>query len=252
MYASPKFLPAGDTALVIEFGDTVDRHLSALVLALAERLEAARLPGVIEQVPTFRSLMVHFEPLVLDAAVLEKTLSDLVADLLAAERTGAIASSGKTFRLPACYDPALAPDLDMVAARTGLTPEGVVECHSAEIYHVYMLGYLPGFPYMGDVPDALKVPKLDSPRVKVPVGGIALAGALTAVYPVESPGGWNLIGRSPVAIWDLRRDPPALFAPGDKVRFEPVSLDTYHALARRAAEGTLVLAPEPAREGDGA
>ncbi|MDC7788748.1 5-oxoprolinase subunit PxpB [Rhodoplanes sp. TEM] len=236
----PRILTSGDTALVVEFGREVDRRVSALVLALTRRLEAAALDGVVELVPTFRSLMVHYDPLVLAPSDLAARLAALAAGLDAVEEPG------RLWRLPACYDPAVAPDMADVAAATGMTPAEIAAVHSAETYHVYMLGYLPGFPYMGDTPVPLRLPRRRDPRVKVPPGSIAIATAMTAVYAIESPGGWNLIGRTPALMWDLRRDPPALLAAGDKVRFEPVSLADYEALAASAAAGTLVLTPEPA------
>ncbi|RAI46023.1 5-oxoprolinase subunit PxpB [Rhodoplanes roseus] len=236
----PRILTSGDTALVVEFGSAIDRGVSALVLALTERLEGAALPGVTELVPTFRSLMVHYDPLVIAPADLAARLEAMAAGLDAVERPG------RLWRLPACYDPAVAPDIDDVAAATGLTPDEIAACHSAETYHVYMLGYLPGFPYMGDTPEPLRLPRRTDPRVKVPGGSIAIATAMTAVYAIESPGGWNLIGRTPVRVWDLRRESPALLAAGDKVRFDPVPLAAFESLAARAAEGTLVITPEPA------
>lgn len=241
---------SGDTAVVVEFGDRIDRHVSALVLALAHRVEEARWPGIVELVPTFRSLMVHYEPLLLAPAALLGRLENLVASLEAADQAGRLDESGRLWRLPVWYDEAVAPDLAEVAARTGLTSAQVAECHSAETYHVYMLGYLPGFPYMGNVPARLALSKLETPRLKVPVGGIAIAGEMTAIYPIESPGGWYLIGRTPVRVWDLRRELPALIAPGDKVRFEPVRRDAYEAMAARAAEGSLAITPEVFSSGE--
>ena len=140
---APRFLPCGDTALCVEFGDNIDRHVSALVLALADRLEAASMPGIVELVPTFRSLLIHTDPSVLLQAELTAKLEPLLTGLEAAE------GPGRLWRLPACYDESLAPDLAEVASRTGLTPHQVAERHSAVTYHVYMVGFLPGYPYMG-------------------------------------------------------------------------------------------------------
>ncbi|WP_378478185.1 5-oxoprolinase subunit PxpB [Rhodoplanes azumiensis] len=238
--AEPRILTSGDTALVVEFGREVDRRVSALVLALTRRLEAQPIAGVIELVPTFRSLMVHYDPLVIAPADLSARLAASAAGLDAVEEPG------RLWRLPACYDPAVAPDIAAVAAATGLTPSEIAALHSAETYHVYMLGYLPGFPYMGDTPAALRLPRRTDPRVKVPAGSIAIATAMTAVYGIESPGGWNLIGRTPALMWDLRREPPALLAAGDKVLFEPIGLSEYEALAARASAGTLTITSEPA------
>jgi inhibitor of KinA len=232
-----KVLAAGDTAIIVEFGETIDRRLSAAVLALAQRLDEARLDGVVEIVPTFRSLMVHFEPLVQPASALEARIGELMQGL----RT--IENAGRLWRLPACYDAQLAPDLDDVAARAGLRPRQLVERHSGQTYHVYMLGFLPGQAYMGDLPAELALPRRITPRQTIPAGSLAIAATMTCIFPQETPCGWHLIGRSPVALWEKHPHPGALLAPGDKVTFDPVSLREYERLAARAAEGALTIAP---------
>ena len=141
-----RVLPAGDTAVVVEFGEHIDRKVSVAVLALARRLTEARLEGIVETVPTFRSLMVHYDPLVLPTSLLTEHIAELVQGLQTT------APAGRRWRLPACYDSEIAPDLEDVAERTGLTPAQVVECHSSTTYHVYMLGFMPGMAYLGDVP----------------------------------------------------------------------------------------------------
>ena len=233
-----KFLSCGDAALCVEFGDRADRHVSALVLALAHRIEAAQVKGIVELVPTFRSLLIHYDPAVLLQADLKATLAPLLSNLKPAQ------SDSRLWHLPACYDPSLSPDLADVAARTGLTLEQVVERHSAITYHVYMVGFLPGYPYMGDLAPELVLPRRDNPRTSVPAGSIAIATTQTAVYALESPGGWHLIGRTPAPLWDVRREPPVLLGPGDKVAFQPISLREYEQLLAKATEGTLQLQPE--------
>jgi len=237
MTSAPRFLPSGDTALVVEFSDTIDRHVSVLVLALAQRIDDAALDGVIETVPTFRSLMVHYDPLRLPHAQLKARLAQLVEGLSASD------AAGRLWHIPACYDPSLGPDLSDVAERTGLSVADVIAMHSAETYHVYMVGFLPGFPYMGDLPAKLALPRRENPRIKVPRGSLAIAMTMAAVYPLESPGGWPLHGRTPVWLGDLRRASPALFTPGDKVKFEPISLSEFEALSARAEAGTLTIEP---------
>lgn len=240
----PRFLHGGDTALVVEFGDRIDGGLSGLVLALARRLEGAAIPGVVETVPTFRSLMVHYDPLRLKQAELKRRLAPLVEGLEAAE------SAGRRWRIPACYDESMGLDLADVAQRTGLSVSQVVERHSATTFHVYMMGFLPGLPYLGGLPPEFNLPRRENPRIRLPSGSIAVAMAMTVIYPLESPGGWHILARTPVPLWDMRRDPPALLAAGDKVKFEPVSLPEYEALLASAAAGDLGLAPDgqPARE----
>ena len=232
-----KILPAGDTAVVVEFGDHIDRRLSARVLALARRLDESGLAGLVETVPTFRSLMVHYEPLVLPAAALTARIGELVQGLQASE------DAGRAWCLPACYDTRLAPDLDDVAARTGLSPGQVIERHSAVTYHVYMLGFLPGQAYMGDVPAELALARRATPRVKIPAGSLAIAATMTCIFPLATPCGWHLIGRSPIALWERRPGAGALLAPGDKVTFAPVSLREYERLSAKAADGALEIMP---------
>jgi inhibitor of KinA len=238
-----RFLPGGDTALVVEFGDRVDRRLSGLVLALARRLEDAAIPGVVEAVPTFRSLLVHYDPLRLRQAELKRRLAPLLDGLEAAE------SAGRRWRIPACYDPSLGLDLADVAGRTGLTVAQVAERHSGAVHHVYMMGFLPGLPYLGGLPAEFELPRRENPRIKLPRGSIAVAMSMTVIYPLESPGGWHILARTPAPLWDMALDPPAVLAAGDKVVFEPVSLGEYEALLARAAAGDLRLAPDaPERE----
>jgi inhibitor of KinA len=239
-----RFLAAGDTALVAEFGDTIDRALSDRVLQLAARVRAAGVAGVVEMVPTYRSLMVHYDPL----ATGHEELSAQLAALL--EAGGAAAASARLWRVPACYEAAYAPDLQDVAQRTGLAPDEVVRLHSQTLFHVYMIGFVPGYPYMGDLPAALVLPRRADPRVRVPPGSIAIASTMTAVYPIESPGGWHLIGATPVRLFDAARvtasgdGRPALFSPGDKVRFEPVAAAHFEEIRRASDASDYVLQSE--------
>jgi inhibitor of KinA len=234
----PRFLQSGDTAIVVEFGDGIDRQLSAQVLSLARTVQAAAIPGVVEAVPTFRSVMVHYDPLVIPNARLKQLLMPLLEGLTAGE------SAARCWRLPACYDQAVGPDLTDVAHRTGLTVNQVIERHSGAIYHVYMLGFLPSFPYMGDLAAELQLPRRETPRIKVPRGAIAIATALTCIYTLDSPGGWHLVGTTPAPLWDLRRDPPAPLAAGDKVVFTPISLREHQSLLTKVANGEYQLTPE--------
>lgn len=232
-----KLLHAGDTALVVEFGEQIDRRLSAWVLALARHLDDEQIVGVIETVPTFRSLMVHFDPLVLPSA----KLSGLIAQLM--QGLQITAQSRRCWRLPACYDVRLAPDLDDVATRTGLSRGQVIDRHSAVTYHVYMLGFLPGQAYMGDIPIELAMARRETPRQKIPAGSLAIATTMTCIFPLETPCGWHLIGRSPIALWETWPSPRALLAPGDRVIFEPVSFREYEDLLTQAADGGLKIVP---------
>jgi inhibitor of KinA len=223
-----RFLASGDTALVVELGDGIDARVSALVLALAQQVAAAAIAGVIEVVPTFRSLMVHYDPLRVSQAELERAVAPLLARLESSP------PPGRRFRIPVCYDESVGLDLAAVAARTGLTVPKLVARHTAAEFRVYMTGFLPGFPYLGGLPRELYLPRRETPRLAVPRGSVAIAMDMTCIYSLESPGGWHVLGRTPVQLFDLDRDPPTLLAAGDSVSFTPISLAEYHRLASAA------------------
>jgi KipI family sensor histidine kinase inhibitor len=225
--------------LVVEFGDTVDRALSDRVLRLAARLRAARPTGVTETVPTFRSLMIHYDPTLTSAAEIVRAVEAVQGREAAPER------EARLWRVPACYDAPHAPDLEDVARRVGLSPSEIVSLHAETRYHVYMIGFLPGYPYMGDLPEPLRLPRRADPRIRVPPGSVAIATSMTAVYTMESPGGWHLIGATPVRFFDPGRTPPALLAPGDAVAFEPIGVREYEAI--RASVETSGYAPPAER-----
>ena len=225
------FLPSGDTAIVIEFGDEIDRAVSEEVLRLGARIRGAGIAGILELVPTFRSLLVHYDPLRLTAAELTDRVQALPRDETTLTQTRTL------WHVPVCYEAELAPDLADVAAQTGLTRDAVVALHSGTDYHVYMIGFLPGFPYMGDLPAPLVLKRRSDPRVRVPPGAVAIAMAMTAIYPLQSPGGWHLLGTTPIRLFDLSQPAPSLFSPGDAVRFAPVDRATFEAVQAAVGRG---------------
>ena len=234
-----RFLASGDRALVVEFGDRIERALSNDVLRLDASLRSSRLPGVVETVPTFRSLMVHYDPVATTCADLESAIASLL------NRRPDPRATTILWRVPVCYEGSFAPDLGDVANRTGLAPGEVVALHSAPRYHVYMLGFLPGFPYMGDLPDRLALPRRADPRLRVPAGSVSIATTLTAIYPYESPGGWHLIGVTPIRLFDPARSRPALLAPGDNVQFEPIDPASFASIRKAVDSGKYEVANEP-------
>jgi inhibitor of KinA len=216
-----KFLHSADSAVIVEFGDRIDRAVSDQVLGLAIRMRAADIVGVIEVVPSFRSLMVQYDPLRTDSAELIGAIQSLLTSKTALDR------KRRLWRVPVCYEGDFAPDLAGVARQTKLAPEEVVALHSGARYHVYMIGFVPGYPYMGDLAEALVLPRRADPRIRVPPGSVAVATTMTAIYPIESPGGWHLIGTTPIPVFDTLASPPALFAPGDAVEFESIDRATF-------------------------
>jgi inhibitor of KinA len=240
MAASVRFLNCGDTALTVEFGATIDARINRKVLALTAALQAAALNGVVELVPTFRSLTIHYNPLETESLRLQEQIRPNIDDFDHAE------VPGRRFQIPVCYEAAFGVDLTEVGKVTGLSSAQVIDCHSAPTYTVYAIGFLPGFPYLGGLREELVLPRRQSPRLVVPAGSVAIAMAMTGIYPLDSPGGWHLLGRTPVPLFDARQNPPVLFSPGDTLRFEPVTADRFAQLAaQQTALWPLLQAPLP-------
>jgi len=237
--APPRLLALGDGAWTVEFGDAIDPALNARVMALRDRLLAARaddplLAPVLDMVPTFRSLTVHFSPAQTDSEALAERLQAMAA------QDGQQLKTGRLWRLPACFDPGFALDLPALAQAKGMPDNEVIERLLDTEFRVYMIGFLPGFPYMGGLPPELAMPRLASPRQRVPAHSIAVAGEMCAVYPWESPGGWNLLGRTPVPLFDLNQtEQPAMLAAGDCVRWYAVQTAEYEDLLARCRNGQL-------------
>ena len=230
----PRLLPLGEAAWTVEFGDGIDPSLHARVMGFARALETAALPGVIEWVPTFRSCTVHFDPLAEGAETLGARLLEI------ADAAPPAALAGRRWRIPLLFGGEAGPDLAELAAHCGGSEEAVVAAITAGVFRVYMLGFMPGFPYLGGLPEALAMPRLATPRKTVPARSLAVTGTLAAVYPCASPGGWRLLGRTPLEPFDPRLDPPALFAPGDEVMWQAIDAAAYDRLEAAGAAGTLV------------
>lgn len=236
-----KYLSCGDTAFSVEFGTAIEPDINARVMGLhaaikAERA-AGRLAGVVEAVPSFRALLIHYDPLTTSRAALEPAVAELVAQ---DRRATAI---GRHWLIPCCYDdPELAPDLPDVAERTKLTAEQVIGLHSGAEFTVYVVGFMPGFPFMGGLPKELELPRRKQPRLAVPQSSVAIALVMTGIYPWESPGGWHLIGRTPLRMFDPRRAEPSLLGPADRVRFRRIDRVEFDALAAAQQAGTLDVA----------
>lgn len=232
-----RLLSLGDAALTVEFGSVIEPSIHARVLGFAGALEqlvaSGQLAGVVEWVPTFRSVTVYFDP--------DRVDGDALADKLQAlARTStSLTVAGARWRIPVCFDAGFAPDLDELAAAKGMTRERVVELMTQTVFSVYMLGFQPGFSYLGGLPEVLEMPRLASPRKRVPAGSVAVAQRMCAAYPWDSPGGWRLLGRTPVPLFDAGdAERPALLAPGDQVLWQAVDRDTYEALLASHMAGT--------------
>jgi inhibitor of KinA len=224
-----RVVPAGDSAIIVEFDELIDPVVNARTIACAEAIQAANLPGVRDVVPTYRSVAIYFDPL--------RTKSDLL--MTCVDRSATLASSAPEIarapvRIPVCYGADLGPDLALVAAFAGMREDDVIQVHTAATYRVFMLGFVPGFAYLGIVDARIAMPRHSTPRVRVPLGSVGIAGVQTGVYPAETPGGWQLIGRTPVKPFDPARERPFLMRAGDAVQFYPIDRSEYD----RAKAGT--------------
>jgi KipI family sensor histidine kinase inhibitor len=220
--------PLGDCALLIQFGERIDVQLNAQAIALAAALRAAQLPGVLDIAPAYGSVCVRYAPAQADA---RERLAAAIRPLLETAAP-APAASAAPVEIPVCYGGEFGPDLDAVAQQAQLETSEVIARHAGADYRVAMLGFAPGFPYLLGLPAALHTPRRDSPRTRVPAGAVAIGGAQTGIYPRELPGGWNIVGRTPLRLFDLDRDPPALLAPGTRVRLRAIDIDEFAALTR--------------------
>jgi KipI family sensor histidine kinase inhibitor len=209
-------LPAGDSAVLVCFGETIDLETNRRVHALASRIRRAPFDGIGAMVPGYAALMVHYDPLRLSV---DGALEWLQAQAAAAEHEPL--PPPRRVEVPVQYGGEHGPDLDFVARHTGFSPQEVVRRHAGGEYPVYFLGFTPGFPYLGGLDPRLAAPRLETPRQRVPAGSVGIAGPQTGIYSVESPGGWRLIGWTPLRLFDPQADPPALLAPGDIVCFIP-------------------------------
>jgi len=216
---SPRVVPLGDSALLVSLGTGVNLELSGRVVRLANDVRALDAPGLAGVVPAYAALAVHFDPCITDSSM----LADRVAALAAAEldRPAPDVGVGGTYHvIPVRYD---GPDLEAVAHQLQLPSGEVIRRHAGRTYQVLFLGFVPGFGYLGPLDPSLALPRRAEPRRRVPAGAVAIAGEQTAIYPIETPGGWHLIGRTETVLFDPLRDVPNLLAAGDRVRFEPVA-----------------------------
>ena len=224
----PRIEAVGDRCLLIGLGDTVDPQTSQRVFALVARLKEQPIAGVRDIVPAFTTVALHYQPEQLGETPFE-TLRALVLERMA-QPFESTEQAGRTIDVPVCYGGEFGPDLEDIAAQRGLSVEQVIELHQQSPHRVYMLGFAPGFPFIGGLNAALVMPRRASPRTRIPPGSVGIARDQSCIYPLETPGGWNLIGRTPVRLFDPAAQPPCLLAPGDCVRFVRIDEPTYHAM----------------------
>jgi inhibitor of KinA len=234
------FYPLGDAAIVLQFGDSIDRQTHLAILAFTTALEQHPFAGFREYVPAFTTVTVYYDPWEVSDkgqqdpyACVTQRLQQVLQQVKAhPEKTKA-----HLVEIPVCYGGKWGPDLELVAALNEITPEEVIRLHAAEEYLVYMIGFAPGFPYLGGMNDRIAAARKDKPRAKVLAGSVGIAGKQTGIYPIASPGGWQLIGRTPLVLFDPRRQPPSLLQAGDHIRFVPITEKDYEH-RKEEAHGT--------------
>ena len=227
-----EIVPLGDSALLVRLGDSIDERTHARVRAATQALETGRLPAVTEVVPAYTSVTLFYQPVL---AVAAGAPEDGIVDWLGArvrERLEKLparpaAPAGRTWEVPICYAPPHAPDLAEVAQATGLAPDEVTRRHAGAEYLVYLIGFAPGFPYMGGLPAALARPRRASPRARVAAGSVGIIGEQCCIYPVDTPGGWNLIGRTPLRLFRPEDERPSLLRAGDRVKFRAITAEEF-------------------------
>lgn len=217
LYPETIFRLMGDRGLLLEFGDEISSEVNEKVRRITLAIQAESVEGIVEIVPTYRSLLILHNPLILSFVDLKKRLERIEKGL---QQTPF--PEPKLTRIPALYGGSYGPDLEEVAKYHQISPEEVIQLHCSKPYFIYMIGFMPGFPYMGELPEALITPRLKTPRLSVPAGSVAIAQRQTGIYPMESPGGWQIIGRTPVKLFNPEREPPALLQMGDHVQFFPI------------------------------
>ena len=238
-----RFLLTGDTSLSVEFGDVINEAINHDIRAYKIALEKAGIPGIVETVPTYRSLMVHYDPSVIPYAQIRMKLEQLLNEMGEIE-----IPPSPVLEIPVLYGGEMGPDLPFVAENAGMSEEEVVKIHSSAEYLIYMLGFTPGFTYLGGMSEKIAAPRLKAPRVKIPAGSVGIAGTQTGVYPIDSPGGWQLIGRTPVKMYDPERETPILPEAGQYIQFFPVTQAEYDAILQEVEAGTYVVKTHARKE----
>lgn len=237
LYPEPRLVPLGDQSLIVEFGEGVDLEINRRACAFAQRVRQQDWPFIIDAVPSFTAVGIHYTIEALDPDADTPTVARIEAAIRRLLASSADGGEGamRVVEIPVCYDNEYGPDLQEVAARNGLTPEEVARRHAAKMGHVFMIGFAPGHPYIGLWGDDFALPRRTTPRTRVPAGSVAIANRQTVIYPFELPGGWSLIGRTPLRLFDPHREHPCLLEPGDRVRFVPIDAVRFAELQQAQA-----------------
>ncbi|MDF2948472.1 MAG: pxpB [Sedimentibacter sp.] len=244
MCEKAKYLISGDCALNMEFGSNISEEVNKKIRAMALSIEVKALHGIVEMVPTYRSLMIHYDPLKVDFYELVNTLKKIEQNL-----DNIVLPAPEVIEIPTLYGGDCGPDLENVASYNNITVEEVVEIHASKEYLIYMLGFTPGFPYLGGMDTRIATPRLQTPRSRIPGGSVGIAGEQTGIYPVSSPGGWQLIGRTPIKLFDPHRKNPILLKSGNYIKFKSINEEEYKKIENELDNGNYEHIIYPKKDG---
>lgn len=228
-----KILTAGDSSLLLQFGNAIDPEINARIAATVQMMKEQHIEGVVDLIPAFCSLLINYDPRVISYGEMRRRMEKILSVEIAAG-----ARKKKIYEIPVCYGGELGPDLATIAEHAGLTEQEVIDIHSSSDYLIYMLGFLPGFTYLGGLDERIHTPRLANPRIRIPAGSVGIGGSQTGIYPMDSPGGWQLMGMTPVKTYDPEREIPILVEAGDYIRFVPIDRDAYECIQSEVAQGT--------------
>lgn len=228
-----KILTAGDSALLIEFEQKIAPEINAQITAFVHLLKEQHIEGVTDLIPAFASLLINYDPRVIGYKDLKARIEELLKIEVSEE-----ASEARVFEIPVCYGGEYGPDIANIAENAGLAEQEVIDIHCSKDYLIYMLGFLPGFVYLGGLDERIHTPRLANPRISIPAGSVGIAASQTGIYPLNSPGGWQLLGMTPVKTYDPERETPILVEAGDYIRFVPVTEEEFLKIKKQVDDGT--------------
>jgi len=229
-----RILTVGDSSILVEFEQVISPEINARITTLVRLIKEQQFEGIVDMIPSYCALLITYDPRVMSYGTIKERVEKLLELDIEAKEEGTI----KVYEIPVCYDGEFGPDLDNIAKLAGMSKEEVIALHSASDYLIYMMGFMPGFPYLGGLDERIHTPRLDNPRLKIAEGSVGIGGASTGIYPLESPGGWQLMGRTPVKTYDPSREEPILLESGNYIRFVPISEAEYEEILAQVAAGT--------------
>lgn len=227
-----RILTAGDSSLLIEFGKIISPDINRKIAVTVQLIKAQQTPGVVDIIPAFCSLLINYDPRVISYEEIRDRMQTILKIDVKAD-----AARKKIYEIPVCYGGEFGPDLDNIAQHAGLSPEEVIQIHSSRDYLIYMLGFLPGFCYLGGLDERIHTPRLANPRLKISAGSVGIGGSQTGIYPLDSPGGWQLMGMTPVKTYDPQREVPILVEAGNYIRFIPIDKDEFYRIKELVQSG---------------